>query len=63
MAIATPVFSIRRPQPYLGVDRFDGPTLLGDLSTTTPGTETAIIQALPGRKLEAHDDIGPNLVT
>ena len=40
---------------------FDGPTLLGDLSGTTPGTAAAIAQALPGRKLEVHDDIAPAL--
>lgn len=40
---------------------FDGPTLLGDLRTTTPGTAAAIAEALPGRKLEVHDDIAPAL--
>lgn len=40
---------------------FDGPTLLGDLSTTAPGTAAAIARALPGRKLEVHDDIAPAL--
>lgn len=40
---------------------FDGPTLLGDLPTSEPGTATAIAQALPGRKLEVHDDIAPAL--
>lgn len=40
---------------------FDGPTLLGDLPTTAPGTATTIAQALPGRKLEVHDDIAPAL--
>ena len=40
---------------------FDGPTLLGDLSTTEPGTAATIAQALPGRKLEVHDDIAPAL--
>ncbi len=40
---------------------FDGPTLLGDLVTTTPGTAAAIAQALPGRNLEVHDDIAPAL--
>ncbi len=40
---------------------FDGPTLLGDLSTTATGTADAIAQALPERKLEVHDDIAPAL--
>ncbi len=40
---------------------FDGPTLLGDLSSTAPGTAAAIAQALPGRKLEVHNDIAPAL--
>ena len=40
---------------------FDGPTLLGDLPTTVPGTAAAIAQALPGRKFEVHDDIAPAL--
>ncbi len=40
---------------------FDGPTLLGDLPTTTPGTATVIARALPGHDVEVHDDIGPAL--
>ncbi len=40
---------------------FDGPTLLGDLATTAPGTSATIAEALPGRKLEVHDDISPAL--
>ena len=48
-------------EPGQASHSFDGPTLLGDLSTSTPGTATAIAQALPGRKLEVHDDIAPAL--
>lgn len=48
-------------EPGRAFHSFDGPTLLGDLSTTTPGTAAAIAQALPGRKQEVHDDISPAL--
>lgn len=40
---------------------FDGPTLLGDLPATAPGTAATITQALPGLRLEVHDDIAPAL--
>ena len=40
---------------------FDGPTPLGDLPTTVPGTAAAIARALPGRGVEVHDDIAPAL--
>ncbi len=40
---------------------FDGPTLLGDLPTTRPGTATAIAGALPDRNVEVHHDIAPAL--
>ena len=48
-------------QPGHASHSFDGPTLLGDLPTSQPGTAAAIAQALPGRKLEVHDDIAPAL--
>ena len=47
--------------PGCATHSFDGPTLLGDLSTTAPGTAAAIAEALPGRKLEVHSDIAPAL--
>ena len=40
---------------------FNGPTPLGDLPTTVPGTAAAIARALPGRGVEVHDDIAPAL--
>ena len=48
-------------QPGHASHSFDGPTLLGDLSTTAPGTAAAIAAALPERKLEVQDDIAPAL--
>ena len=48
-------------EPGHATHSFDGPTLLGDLPTTEPGTAATIAQALPGRKLEVHDDIAPAL--
>lgn len=48
-------------QPGHASHSFDGPTLLGDLSTTRPGTAAAIAQSLPGRPVEVHDDIAPAL--
>jgi len=48
-------------EPGHATHSFDGPTLLGDLPTTAPGTAAAIAQVLPGRKLEVHDDIAPAL--
>jgi 2-dehydropantoate 2-reductase len=48
-------------EPGCASHSFDGPTLLGDLPTTAPGTAAAIAGALPGRKLEVHDDIAPAL--
>lgn len=48
-------------EPGHAFHSFDGPTLLGDLPTTEPGTAATIAQALPGRKLEVHDDIAPAL--
>lgn len=48
-------------EPGHATHSFDGPTLLGDLPTTAPGTAASIAQALPGRKLEVHDDIAPAL--
>lgn len=47
--------------PGCATHSFDGPTLLGDLSTTELGTAAAITEALPGRKLEVHSDIAPAL--
>ncbi|WP_420638848.1 ketopantoate reductase family protein [Candidatus Poriferisocius sp.] len=40
---------------------FDGPTLLGDLATTAPGTAESIARILPGHPVEVHDDIAPAL--
>ena len=48
-------------EPGRASHSFDGPTLLGDLASTTPGTAAFIAEALPGRKLEVHDDIAPAL--
>lgn len=48
-------------QPGHASHSFDGPTLLGDLTTTAPGTAAAIASALPERKLEVHSDIAPAL--
>ena len=48
-------------QPGHASHSFDGPTLLGDLTTTAPGTAAAIATALPDRKLEVQDDIAPAL--
>ncbi|MDE0217443.1 MAG: 2-dehydropantoate 2-reductase [bacterium] len=48
-------------EPGHATHSFDGPTLLGDLPATAPGTAAAIAQVLPGRKLEVHDDIAPAL--
>ena len=48
-------------EPGRASHSFDGVTLLGDLSTTTPGTAAAIARALPGRLVEVHDDIAPAL--
>lgn len=48
-------------EPGHATHSFDGPTLLGDLPTTAPGTAATIAQALPGRKREVHDDIAPAL--
>ena len=48
-------------EPGHATHSFDGPTLLGDLSTTSTGTADAIAQALPERKLEVHNDIAPAL--
>lgn len=48
-------------EPGRASHSFDGPTLMGDLSSTTPGTAAAIAAALPGRKLEVHEDIAPAL--
>jgi len=48
-------------QPGHASHSFDGPTLLGDLTTTAPGTAAAIAAALPERKLEVQDDIAPAL--
>ena len=48
-------------EPGRAYHSFDGPTLLGDLASTTPGTAAFIAEALPGRKLEVHDDIAPAL--
>ena len=48
-------------EPGHALHTFDGPTPLGDLPTTAPGTAAAIARALPGRGVEVHDDIAPAL--
>ena len=48
-------------EPGYASHSFDGPTLLGDLTTTAPGTAAAIAAALPERKLEVQHDIAPAL--
>ncbi|WP_420435163.1 ketopantoate reductase family protein [Candidatus Poriferisocius sp.] len=48
-------------EPGLAHHTFGGATLLGDMSTTAPGTAAAVADTLPDRGVEVHADIAPAL--